>query len=312
LIRIAIALSLLAISAAEAALECSSCHRTIAASFARTAHANTSRPASDGSILGPFDEHRNTLSTRVPGVYFRMEKRDGGFYQTGVEGSRSQTEPFDLVIGSGRRGQSYLYWRHGLLFQLPVSYHAGSNRWINSPGYEDGRVHFGRGIPPQCMDCHASRFQLENTAGRIRYAEDYTLGIGCGKCHGEADRHDQIVRPSGIDLCARCHSGLQEDTRPEPDVHGNQVGLLKASRCFQQSGVMTCSTCHDVHRVERDPGTLSARCGACHDVKACPTAASMKENARTQCVGCHMPVLPSKVIQVQTYRTHRIAVYAGK
>jgi hypothetical protein len=312
LIRFAIGLSLLGIPAAQAALECSLCHRAVVSAFAVTAHANTSRPASAESILGSFEKHRNTLGTHVPGVFFRMEKRDGGFYQTGFEAGRSRTERFDLVIGSGRRGQSYLYWRDGLLFQLPVSYHAGSDKWITSPGYEEGKVHFGRGIPPQCLDCHASRFRLETSAGRLRYASDYSLGIGCTKCHGEADRHEHIVRPSGIDICARCHSGLEEERTPEPDVHGNQVGLLKSSRCFQQSGTMTCVTCHDVHRVERDSARLSSRCGACHEFAACPTATAQGQSARERCVECHMPVLPSKVIAVQTYRTHRIAVYKGK
>jgi predicted CXXCH cytochrome family protein len=312
LIRLAIALSLPAMAAAEGALECGSCHREIAAAFAQTAHARASRQADEESVLGPFDGTRSVLYTRVPGVYFRMEKRAGGLYQTGFQGGRAQTERFDIVIGSGRRGQSYLYWRAGLLFQLPVSYHAGSKRWINSPGYEDGKVHFGRGIPPQCLDCHAGNFRLERAAGRVRYAEGYSLGIGCAKCHGEADKHERLVRPSGIDLCANCHAGLEEEKPPEPDVHGNQVGLLKASRCFERSGSMTCTTCHDVHRVERNPATLSARCGTCHEQRACPTAVSLGESARSQCVECHMPVLPSKLIEVQSYRTHRIAVYKRK
>jgi predicted CXXCH cytochrome family protein len=243
----------------------------------------------------------------VPGVYFRMEQRRDGFFQTGSQGRRSRTERFDLVLGSGRRGQSYLYWRDGLLFQLPVSYHAGTNRWINSPGYEDGKVHFGRAIPPQCLDCHASRFRLETTANGPRYAPDYTLGISCTKCHGEASRHSDVVRPSGIELCARCHSGSAEDIHPEPDVHGNQVGLLKSSRCFQKSRWMTCSTCHDVHRVERDLAAHSRRCQLCH-----PAPARHEEPVRTGCVECHMPLRQSKLIEVQTYRTHRIAVYNNK
>ncbi|HUS05563.1 MAG TPA: multiheme c-type cytochrome [Bryobacteraceae bacterium] len=312
MIKAAIALSFLAVPAAQAGLECSTCHRAIAASFTGTAHANTLRQATGESILGSFDEEVNTLRTSVPGVYFRMEKRVDGFYQTGFESGRAQTGRFDLVIGSGRRGQSFLYWRDGLLFQLPVSYHAGSQRWINSPGFEDGKVHFGRGIPPQCLDCHASGFRLEQAAGRLRYAEGYSLGIGCAKCHGQAERHERIVRPSGIDLCARCHSGIPDEGTPASDVHGNQVGLLKSSRCFQRSGSMTCSTCHDVHRVERDPATLSARCGACHDIQACPIAAARGEKARAQCVDCHMPLQQSKTIAVQAYRTHRIAVYTRK
>ena len=248
------------------------------------------------------------MPTRVDGVYFRMERRGDGFFQTGVQAGRSQSEPFDLVIGSGRRGQTYLYWRDGLLFQLPVSYHVASKRWINSPGYEDGIVNFGRGIPPQCLDCHASGFRLERTLTGERYAQDHRLGIGCEKCHGQAADHKQadhkqIVRPSGIDLCARCHSGSKDEPHAVPDAHGNQVGLLKSSKCFQKSGSLTCGTCHNVHRMERDPAVLSAKCGVCHGASTC------KRGGPTECVSCHMPLAQSRLIEVQTYRTHRIAVY---
>lgn len=303
---------LLAAGVAGAKLDCVTCHREIAASFARTAHANASRQAEAGSILGSFEAGKNEMRTRVPGVYFRMERRGDGFYQTGVQGGRTRSERFDLVIGSGRRGQSYLYWRNGLLFQLPVSYHVGTGRWINSPGYVDGAVHFERGIPPQCLDCHASSFRLERTAGGIRYGGDYSLGIGCAKCHGEAEMHDQIRRPRGMTLCAQCHSGLEEEKTPQPDVHGDQVGLLRASRCFQKSAAMTCATCHDVHKVERDVAAMSQRCGSCHTEGTCPVARARGPAARGQCVDCHMPVLPSKLIEVQSYRTHQIAVYGKR
>src|SRR5687767_6519446 len=116
--RCAILLLLLAASPARTALDCALCHRATAASYALTAHANASSEATARSIAGPFSPGRNVMRTRVPGVYFRMEQRDGGFYQTGIQGSTSQTERFDLVIGSGRRGQSYLYWKNLLLFQL--------------------------------------------------------------------------------------------------------------------------------------------------------------------------------------------------
>lgn len=311
--RLLLPLLALPLSAA-AGLDCAACHRDIAASFARTAHANASRPATADSILGSFAAGSNEMQTRATGVYFRMEHRGGRFYQTGVErGGRSRTEPFDLVIGSGRRGQSYLYWRDGLLFQLPVSYHAGTKRWINSPGYQDGEVHFGRGIPPQCLDCHAANFRLEKSAaGRLRYAPGHSLGIGCAQCHGEAARHEDLRRAAGIDTCARCHSGLDEERPAEPDVHGDQVGLLRASRCFQKSQSMTCVTCHNVHQIERDPAALSARCVSCHAAPRHRTAAAAASPLDGRCVECHMPVLPSKLIEVQSYRTHRIAIYRGK
>lgn len=293
-------------------LDCSPCHRTLVDTFDRTAHARASSPANAQTVQGPFDAE---LPTSAKGVYFRMERRKGRFYQTGIQpGGRTQTEQFDLVIGSGRRGQSYLYWRDGLLYQLPVSYHVASRRWINSPGYEDGVVNFGRGIPPQCLACHASGFRLEPAAAKAeappRYAAGYSLGIGCVNCHGEVERHEQLRRPSSLDLCARCHSGLAEEPHQTPDVHGNQVGLLKSSRCFQRSGgAMTCGTCHDVHRMERDPVALSAKCGICHQPAACSRPASAATGNQSSCVECHMPLTASKLIQVQSYRTHRIATY---
>jgi len=280
-----------------APLDCAPCHKTIAASFAATAHARASRVANAESILGSFTPPANAYYTRVPGVYFKMECREDGFYQTAYEAGRAHSEKFDLVIGSGRRGQTYLYWRDGALYQLPVSFHTATKRWIDSPGYEEGKVHFGRVIPPQCLACHANR-----------HGTGFTLGIQCATCHGAAERHEQLTRPNGIAVCARCHSGIAAEKPPEPDVHGNQVGLLQASRCFQKSGWMTCTTCHDVHNTQRDAAALASRCAACHQPRACPTAA-LSANGASRCVECHMPVLPSKLIEVQSYRTHKIGIY---
>ncbi|HUQ93474.1 MAG TPA: multiheme c-type cytochrome [Bryobacteraceae bacterium] len=305
--RVAFLLFLLA-GNAEPSLDCVKCHAALAASYAATAHARASSPATAQSILGSFADGSNILLTRTADVFFRMEQQKGGFFQTGYTRGKARAERFDIVIGSGRRGQSYLYWRDGLLFQLPVSYHTSTNRWINSPGYVDGEVHFKRGIPPECLGCHAANFHLERMSGGVRYKAGYQLGIGCAQCHGEADRHEQLGRP-GLEACARCHAGLEHEGPPEPDVHGNQVALLRGSRCFQKSQKMTCTTCHDVHQTQRDAESFSVRCQSCHAATSCPQARRENLTAAAGCVSCHMPVLPSKVISVQSYRTHRIAVY---
>ena len=55
----------------------------------------------------------------------RMEKKDSGFYQVEYNDGRiKRSEAFDIVIGSGKSGQTYLYWSRDHLFQLPVSYFA--------------------------------------------------------------------------------------------------------------------------------------------------------------------------------------------
>ena len=303
------ALLCLAIAANGRAAEsqdCAECHGEIARMFAATAHANASRSADARSILGSFEDSKNVLFTRADGVYFRMERRGERFVQTGFANGQSRTEPFDFVIGSGRRGQSYLYWRGGLLHQLPVSYHVGSKRWVNSPGYPDGSVIFDRVIPPQCLACHTTRFRLEWKGAAMRYGNDYLLGVTCRRCHGDTEDHSRIRRVASIELCAQCHSGPPGVSEPRPDVHGNQVGLLRQSRCFSAGTGMTCVTCHNVHRVERDEVAMAERCGACHRPGQCSQA------SRGNCVECHMPRQRSKKISIQDYRTHRIAIYREK
>jgi len=217
------------------ATSCQPCHRTIVATFMETAHFRTSAEAIAGSIRGSFSEGHNVLRTGARGIHFKMERRNGTFYETGVDSvrGRSRTERIDVVIGSGRRGQTYLYWRSGLLFELPVSYLTGPERWINSPGYPDGQIDFGRLIVPQCLDCHSTSFTLNADRRAARYSHDYRLGISCEKCHGEGQEHVRyqsshpaetrakfILNPARfsrdrkVDNCARCHSGERDPRRP--------------------------------------------------------------------------------------------------
>jgi hypothetical protein len=329
---------------------CRACHGPIHAGSVRTAHFHTSRVADRGSIKGSFSTDANVLRTRNPNVHFRMEERGDGFYQTAHRrtptGLRSTTERFDLVFGSGRRGQTYLYWKGDLLFQLPVSYLTGPNRWVNTPGFPDGEIVFDAVVSPRCLECHATAFSLRvDGAG---YGRDHRLGITCEVCHGRAARHvafhrsnpaaspgryvanpARLSRERQIDGCALCHSGPRQPKRPAftyrpgdplddyllparaeaiPDVHANQVGLLRGSRCFVASG-MTCGTCHDAHREERDTTALSGKCLQCHRPTACPVVSREGRATPRYCVDCHMPVRESAAIPVARFRSHAIGRY---
>jgi hypothetical protein len=325
---------------------CAPCHAEIVASYRGTAHFQTSAAASQATIRGSFAEGKNVLRTRSDGVFFRMEKGADGCYQTGYERGASRRERFDLVIGSGRRGQSYLYWKGDLLFQLPVSYLAAAGAWVNSPGYPDGTVHFDRLIPPRCLECHANYFRFEGSFPDARFGRDYVLGIGCQRCHGAGANHADLRNPARlprerrIEACALCHSGIRESRKPlygfrtgddldaylapetagahaRPDVHGNQVALLRSSRCFAASPALSCSTCHDVHRAERSLAALSERCLRCHNAGSCKLSARVGPRIADNCIDCHMPSQQSNVIAIQTsgkpffqsYRNHRIAIY---
>lgn len=156
-------------------------------------------------------------------------------------------------------------------------------------------------------------------------------------------------RVQNLELCALCHGGRMQKTKPSftftagdklsdyfrfdtvsntsvsngyIDVHGNQYGMLKASKCFRMSA-LTCISCHDPHKNERGNIALfSQRCISCHKevhehftkVNNTPVASISKN-----CIDCHMPDQPSKAITLllpghelptaALIHTHFITVY---
>jgi hypothetical protein len=219
--------------------KCLSCHPK-QKEYPRTAHHLTSRPATRESIAGSFAAGKNVLKTPEPELQYRMEARDGGLFQTGVLGIAPHTvsisKPFDVVVGSGRKGQTYLYWGSAgdageadRLFQLPVSYWTEIASWVNSPGYGDRVIDFSRPVLPRCLECHATHAEPvadANAASRYRKTS-LVLGVTCERCHGPGAEHSKanaagaakpadqlIVNPAKLPrnrqlaLCSLCHGGV--------------------------------------------------------------------------------------------------------
>jgi len=218
--------------------KCLSCHEK-QRTFLNTAHHFTSREASAASIAGSFEPGKNILKTPDADLSYRMEARPDGFFQTGILGTPpdaiSVSERFDLVIGSGRKGQTYLYWKNDQLFQLPISYWTDFGSWVISPGYGDRSLDFSRPVVPRCLECHSSFFEAVPDAGvPNRYSRSgYIVGISCERCHGPGKQHvdlnapgsakplDQaIVNPAKLPrdrqlaLCSLCHGGIGVEKAP--------------------------------------------------------------------------------------------------
>lgn len=157
-----------------------------------------------------------------------------------------------------------------------------------------------------------------------------------------------FTRQQSLDLCASCHGGRLQKTKPSftfiagdtlsnyfvadttspdaghIDVHGNQYGLLRSSKCFRMSNDMTCNTCHNTHLNERGKTELfSQRCMSCHNTahnNVCKLTAKMGEDVLSKnCIDCHMPLQDSKAIAVKLQeneiplaariRSHYISIY---
>lgn len=215
---------------------CAECHRGRVDGFLQTSHAKASQAASVDTIMGSAQVPFNRLTTRERQLHYRMDSRSDGVYQTAVvDGRDVHGERMDLILGSGKMGQSYLYWRDDELFQLPVSYFTASDSWMNSPGYPDGVADFKRPISSRCLECHTTWFDTASDEMTVNhYSPDgFVLGVTCERCHGPGSEHisyhqaypdseeaKHIVHPGQlsaerlIDVCRQCHGGRVAPTRP--------------------------------------------------------------------------------------------------
>lgn len=231
--------------------KCLSCHPR-QKEFARTAHHRTSRRATRESIAGSFAPGKNVLKTPEPELQYRMEARADGLFQTGVLGIPPHTvsisHPFDLVIGSGRKGQTYLYWGRATeggeadrLFQLPVSYWTEIASWVNSPGYGDRVVDFSRPVLPRCLECHATYAEpVEDPNAVSRYRKgSLVLGVTCERCHGPGAQHSLLNEPQGQQPASAVKPVDQKIVNPAKLPRDRQLAL--------------CSLCHGGIGVAKTP-----------------------------------------------------------
>jgi hypothetical protein len=188
---------------------CLLCHKDQALSYLHTAHHLTSQSPGKDSILGSFEEGANVLKIADPapvigdpGLSYRMENYGGSYSVTAVSGFEGQwkrrSEQIAIVIGSGMRGQSYLYWRGDQLFELPVSYWPDGRQWINSPGFRNGPPNFDRVVSQRCVECHATYIRaLSPDPATNRYDKaSLVTGISCETCHGPGADHVAMHRAS--------------------------------------------------------------------------------------------------------------------
>ena len=214
---------------------CAGCHKDIYRKHLGTAHFQTSQPAIDKYIRGIFRPDSNSF--RFPrNVEVKMEKRDSGYFQVAyVDGVEKRAERFDIVVGSGTKGQTSLHWKNNELTQLPITWFSEVHQWANSPGYR-GSLAFNRPITSRCLECHTTYVQKispEKKDPELFNRDQIVYGVDCEKCHGPAAKHvsfhqqnkadtagqhiinpAKLTRQQNLDLCALCHGGRLNKTQP--------------------------------------------------------------------------------------------------
>jgi Cytochrome c554 and c-prime len=224
------------------------------------------------------------------------------------------------VVGSGNHGHSYLCIRDGYVVQTPVSWYSSIEKWKLAPGWR--MVGAGRPIAPQCLFCHANRF--EPVPGSLNRYEMplFPIGasIGCERCHGPGEKHAQvwsgkssaptgqdfsIVNPGKLEprlresVCQQCHlEGEHRLVRRGRGIFDFRPGLPLDdfwSIFVKAEG----ESAHAVNHVEQmyqsgcfrggsgKPSQIG--CISCHDPHVKVQAGDRVEHYRGSCLKCHTP-----------------------
>jgi len=231
---------------------CKACHQGVESTYEHTAHHLTSRLPNKGSLVGKFAPGSNTMPTLDPNLHFVMSSGKGGYFETAVFGKPpdevKQTERIDLVVGSGERGETYLYWKGDRLFELPVTFWTPLNEWTNSPGYRDGTADFDRPVVPRCLECHATYFSAipsEAPANRYHKAGS-VLGISCERCHGPGREHVELEKAAAQHAqktpgSADAGSG---EHRSDAQNGAQDLKIVNPEKLSRDRQIDVCAECH--------------------------------------------------------------------
>ena len=320
---------------------CASCHSEIYKSYLTTAMAHASGPALEGFVPGEFDDKISGVTFRVyerdgrawmsyeRGGELRGEREFVYFIGTGKKGRTY------LFFDDGYLFEAPINWySQENRWNMTPGYTQAREIPMNLPAFSS------------CLNCHTSGMQPRLPGTKNKFAGKPFLhdGITCERCHGFGEAHvdgkGAIVNPAKLpaerrdSVCMECHfEGTTAVEQPGKKIHQFQPGdllsdyvhyfvatdnqsqkgealsqfeALSLSACKRNTGDrMWCGTCHDPHREPKPEEKIAyyrSKCLECHG-----EGFAAKHHAnRPDCVGCHMPKLPSKDVAHTESTDHRI------
>lgn len=302
--------------------ECASCHAEIVESHMQTAHFKTSSVSDFSDQLQLFEPGANELLLADQSKAEFVLEGDQAYqlwYEPGGVNALAK-DSMQITIGSGHRGQSFLFWKGYALYQHQGSVSGGGDQWINSPGYPS-RIEPHRPIMPRCLECHATyaeQASLVSSRPSNRYlSRDILFGMQCQVCHGEAAEHvsfhrenpqelapkyilkySDLSQKQRIDACALCHSGSRPnkwDTEKRIFVpsFSYRVGddldaFLEPDKQEARQGAVADIHANQVNLLMSSKCFQQSEgmdCATCHDPHSFERANYRKFSAK--CISCH-------------------------
>ena len=321
---------------------CARCHQDIYQSYLKSAMAQASGPAAQNLVEGGFTHKQSGVTYRIysdtgkawlsfnrPGDPMVHGKRELLYYIG--QGRRGRTYLFSV---DGFVFETPVNWyADHRVWDMPPAYTETREIPMNLPAVMS------------CLECHGSgiRPPIAGTENRYRSPTFASPGVSCERCHGPGEAHAKggpIVNPAKLpaklrdQVCMQCHlegnAAIKQPGRhlyeykPGEDLFdfvryfvllrsepgelraASQFEALAESMCKRKSGdAMSCSSCHDPHRVapaEDHVTFYRGKCIACHGASF-----ATKHHARQpDCTACHMPSAPSSDIAHTEVTDHRI------
>lgn len=218
-------------------------------------------------------------------------------------------------IGSGMVARSFVFSLDGFLYQAPVAYYTGPQRWDLPPGYDQYPTpYLTRRILPGCLSCHASGHQLvARTQNRYRTPPFLEGGVSCERCHGPGAAHiakmtagdlgsgPAIVNPARLapdrrdSICSQCHlTGAERVAKAGREMDTFLAGERLAdylSVFVRSGGAPGMRVTSHVEKLAQSRCKRASGdrlwCGSCHDPHSVPKPSEKGAWFRAKCLACH-------------------------
>jgi tetratricopeptide (TPR) repeat protein len=296
--------------------QCGKCHPGEFVKQSGSNHAKALSPIARSPIAAKLAGH--TVREKN-GLRFEYSQAPNGIEVTVERGGQRSAALLEWAFGSGVRGITPVGSIDGHYFEHRISWYTAGDRASLTMGHKaepPGDIVSALGQKQsaetifQCFNCHATGSKAGPDVSELR------PGIQCERCHGPGEAHvrapsaKSIYNPGRlspaavVEACGQCHRLAPPEIDDRESIRFAPVGLT-ASRCFRQSGKLSCLTCHDPHSdVNRDAAYYVNKCVECHSGST--PAVNCRRAARDNCLTCHMA--KSNTAPFLTFTDHRIRV----
>lgn len=299
--------------------QCAECHQDQHASFLQTLHSKAAEFTDPTGEPKPsrFDHQPSGNTYEVAVVDNQMVHRELLRDSDGKQLAITE-HPMEMTLGSGTNAKSYLFRDGPFHLQSPLTYFRDDEKWSMSPGY-DQAVHrsFRRTVTVTCVFCHVGMIeQVDRNPYKFEIVETQ---IGCERCHGPGELHqqrhrenpnwvstsdsgadDSIVNPDSLSrdlseaICQQCHcQGVQAINVSGKNDWDFRPGLpfvdYRVDFQFRRgdNSMRLVGHVEQMHGSKCYTSSETLTCVTCHDPHDPPPTENPQQYYRSKCLQCH-------------------------